>query len=46
MERRLAEMDNLLETHRREMQKIRNEINRADAAGYKRGIDEMLARQR
>ena len=46
LERRLAEMDNLLETHRREMQKIRNEINRADAAGYKRGIDEMLARQR
>lgn len=40
-----AEVDALLEEHKKEIEKKQEEIRMADADGYKRGIDEMLAKQ-
>ena len=40
-----AEMDALLEEHKQQIEKKQEEIRMADASGYKRGIDEMLAKQ-
>ena len=40
-----AEVDALLEEHKKEIEKKQEEIRMADADGYKRGIDEMLAGQ-
>ena len=41
----VAEVDALLEEHKQQLAKKQEEIRLADAAGYKRGIDEMLAKQ-
>ena len=41
----VAEIDALLEEHKQQLAKKQEEIRLADAAGYKRGIDEMLAKQ-
>ena len=40
-----AEIDALLEEHKQQIAQKQEEIRLADAAGYKRGIDEMLAKQ-
>ena len=40
-----AEVDELREEHKKEIEKKQEEIRMADADGYKRGIDEMLAKQ-
>lgn len=40
-----AEIDALLEEHKQQISQKQEEIRLADAAGYKRGIDEMLAKQ-
>jgi hypothetical protein len=41
-----AEIDNLKEAYNAKLKQLQREISIADATGYKRGIDEMLARQR
>lgn len=40
-----AEIDALLEEHKQQIAQKQEEIRLADAAGYKRGIDEMVAKQ-
>ena len=40
-----AEIEEFMGNYNAKLQSIRREVIRADAAGYKRGIDEMLARQ-
>ena len=40
-----AEIEEFMGSYNAKLQSIRREVIRADAAGYKRGIDEMLARQ-
>lgn len=40
-----AEVDAMHEEHKQQLSKKQEEIRLADAAGYKRGIDEMLAKQ-
>ncbi|MBT7651207.1 MAG: FecR domain-containing protein [Opitutae bacterium] len=40
-----AEIGGFMDNYNAKLQSIRREVIRADAAGYKRGIDEMLARQ-
>ena len=40
-----AEIEALLDEHKQQLAKKQEEIRLADAAGYKRGIDEMLAKQ-
>ena len=41
-----AEIDSLKEEHGAKLSQLQREIKLADAAGYQRGIDEMLAKQR
>ena len=41
-----AEIDNLKEAYNAKLKQLQREISIADATGYKRGIDEMLERQR
>ena len=40
-----AEIDALLEEHKQQIAQKQEEVRLADAAGYKRGIDEMVAKQ-
>ena len=40
-----AELNEIIRNHKTELQNMGREIRKADAAGYKRGIDEMMARQ-
>ena len=40
-----AEVDAMLDEHKQQIEKKQEEIRMADASGYKRGIDEMLAKQ-
>ena len=40
-----AEVDAMQEEHKQQLSKKQEEIRLADAAGYKRGIDEMLSKQ-
>ena len=40
-----AEIDSLKEEHGTKVSQLTREIQLADAAGYQRGIDEMLAKQ-
>ena len=39
-----AEIEEFMGSYNAKLQSIRREVIRADAAGYKRGIDEMMAR--
>ena len=42
--KRAAEIDDIFQTHRMKISQLQKEIRLADAAGYKRGVDEMLSR--
>ena len=39
-----AELSEIIRNHKTELQNMNREIRKADAAGYRRGIDEMMAR--